>query len=196
MGDYLSQNPLLLLIGGAEVAFWVFLVAGLAARYLLRRRRLSSGLLLCVPLVDVVLVVASLADVGSGSPPGPVHGLAAVYLGITVAFGHSMVRWADVRFAHRFAGGPPPPAKPSGRARIRHEWREFAKLVLAAVITLVVLAAVALVAGNPVPAPAAWLSDPLWSWAGRLGVVGAIWFVAGPLWVTVFPGHDRERADA
>ena len=35
MGDYLSQNPLLLLIGGAEVAFWVFLVAGLAARYLL-----------------------------------------------------------------------------------------------------------------------------------------------------------------
>ena len=44
----------------------------------------------------------------AGRRPNFTHGLAAAYLGFSVAFGHSMVRWADQRFAHRFAGGPPP----------------------------------------------------------------------------------------
>ncbi|RZT88663.1 hypothetical protein EV383_5607 [Pseudonocardia sediminis] len=197
MGAFLSENPLVLLIGAAEVAFWVFLVAGLAARYLLRKPRTSAGLLLCVPLVDLVLIVASLADVAGGSPPGPVHGLAAVYLGVTVAFGHSLIRWADVRFAHRFAGGPAPVRPPrGGAARTRREWREFGKLVLAAAIAGVVMLLVTVVAGSPIPAPSAWLDDPMWSWAARVGMVGAIWFAVGPLWATVFPGRDEEPARA
>lgn len=196
MGEFLSENPLVLLIGAAEVAFWVFLAGGLVARYLLRMPRASAVLLLCVPLLDVVLIVASMADVASGSPPGPVHGLAAVYLGITVAFGHSLIRWADVRFAHRFAGGPAPVRPPrAGRARMRHEWREFARLVLAAAVAGVVMLLVTLVAGATVPAPASWPHDPMWSWAARLGLVGGIWFVVGPLWATVFPSADAERAD-
>ncbi len=36
----------------AEIAFWVVLAAGLAARYLLRRQRLSVVLLASAPLVD------------------------------------------------------------------------------------------------------------------------------------------------
>lgn len=195
MGEFLSENPLVLLIGAAEVAFWVFLVAGLVARYLLRAPRASAVLLLCVPLLDVVLVVASLADVASGSPPGPVHGLAAVYLGVTVAFGHSMIRWADVRFAHRFADGPAPVRAPRGGvARMRHEWREFAKMALAAAIAGVVLVLVAVVAGSGIPAPSSWPGDPMWSWASRLGLVGGIWFVVGPLWATVFPSSDDDTS--
>ena len=197
MGEFLSENPLVLLIGAAEVAFWLFLAAGLVARYLLRMPRASTVLLLCVPLLDVVLIVASLADVASGSPPGPVHGLAAVYLGITVAFGHSLIRWADVRFAHRFAGGPAPVRPPrGGPERTRREWREIAKLLVAAAIAGAVMLLVTLVAGSRMPVLSAWPEDPLWSWAARLGLVGGIWFVAGPLWATVFPGHGSERADA
>lgn len=190
------EDPLVLLIGAAEVAFWVFLLAGLAARYLLRARRLSTALLLCVPLVDVVLVVASVADVASGSPPGPVHGIAALYLGFTVAFGHAMVRWADVRFAHRFAGGPSPERKPrGGPSRTRYEWREFAKMALAWVIAVGVTVVLAAVGGTGVPAPLQWLGDPLWSWPARATIAAAIWFAVGPLWATLWPGvDDREPA--
>lgn len=80
MGGFVRENPLVLLIAGAEIAFWVLRVAGLAARYLVRARRPCSGLLVCVPLVDLVLVVACLADVATGTTPGLVHGLVAVYL--------------------------------------------------------------------------------------------------------------------
>ena len=51
-----------------------------------------------------------------------------------------LVRWADQRFAHRFAGGPPPWRPPrSGRARVRYEWREWARYALAWVIACAVL---------------------------------------------------------
>lgn len=196
MGDFVRDNPLVLVIVGAEIAFWVFLVAGLAARYLVRARRASSMLLLCVPLVDVVLVAASAADVATGAPPGLVHGLAALYLGFTVAFGHSIVRWADVRFAHRFAGGPAPEPKPrGGPARTRYEWREFAKMALAWVVTLGVAAVLASVAGTGVPAPSHWLQDPMWTWPARVTLAAVIWFAVGPLWATVFPGTDDRVYD-
>ncbi|GAA1386901.1 hypothetical protein GCM10009613_21610 [Pseudonocardia kongjuensis] len=192
--ELLLAEPLLWLIGAAEIAFWVFLVAGLAARYLLHRPALGAALLVGVPLMDVVLVVAAVADVASGGEPSRVHGLAAVYLGATVAFGHPMIRWADARFAHRFAGGPRPVRPPrGGPARVRHEWRGFGRVVLAWLLAAGVLCLLTAVGGQPFPEPGQWPADPMWAWLGRLSVVAAIWFVAGPLWATVLPGDDRER---
>lgn len=187
MTTFLSQ-PLVLLIAACEIGFWVLLAGGLAARYLLRWRRRSTVLLVAVPLLDVVLVTASLVDVANGSPPGPTHGLAALYLGFTVAFGHVTIRWADRRFAHRFAGGPPPPEPPQhGRERVVHEWREYSRLLLAWGVALVVIGVTALVAGTGFPAPAAWPADPLWSWAVRPAPVAVVWLVFWPLRATVFP---------
>ncbi|BBG05011.1 MULTISPECIES: hypothetical protein [Pseudonocardia] len=195
MGEMLLAEPLLWLIGAAEIGFWLFLAAGLAARYLLRRTGLGAALLLGVPLMDVVLIVAATADIASGGEPSRVHGLAAVYLGVTVAFGHSLVRWADARFAHRFAGGPRPVRPPrGGRARMRYEWREFGKVVLAWVIAAGVLCLLTVVGGRGIPELAQWPADPMWAWLLRVSTVAAIWFVAGPLWATVLPGaDDRER---
>ncbi|MFC4947463.1 hypothetical protein [Pseudonocardia sp. GCM10023141] len=188
MGNFLSANPLVLLIAACELGFWVLLVLGLAARYLLRARVLSTVLLLLVPVLDLVLVSASIIDVAGGSAPGLTHGLAAVYLGFTVAFGHSMIRWADRRFAHRFAGGPPPPAPPKyGPERVAHEWREWGKAALATVIALAVIAVTALVAGTAVPAPLDWFGDPMWNWGGRLAAIALIWFVGWPLRVSIAP---------
>lgn len=195
MVELLSQNPLVILIGACEVFFWVFLSAGLAARYVLRRRRLSTVLLVCVPVLDVVLVSASLVDVAGGSPPGGTHGLAAVYLGFTVAFGHPVIRWADGRFAHRFAGAPAPAGPPRyGTAKVVHEWREWGRLVLGWGIALAVLAATALVAGTGVPAPPTWPADPMWGWGARLLPVVVIWFAIGPLWTTLAPPREPSRA--
>ncbi|GEL22551.1 hypothetical protein PSU4_15050 [Pseudonocardia sulfidoxydans NBRC 16205] len=193
MGDFVNENPLVVLIAACEAGFWILLGAGLLARYVLRLRRTSAVLLLLVPVLDLVLVTASIVDVAGGTRPGLTHGLAAVYLGVTVAFGHSMIRWADVRMAHRFAGGPAPAKAPRyGPAKVAHEWREWRKMLVAGVIALVVMAVVALVGGLVVPAPAAWLADPFWTWGGRVVLVTVIWFVVGPLWTTVSPPQDRE----
>lgn len=193
--DFLATNPLVLLIAACEVGFWVLVVAGLAARYLLRASRLSVVLLLLVPVVDVVLVAASLADIARGSEPGLAHGLAAVYLGVTVGFGHSMIRWADAQFAHRFAGGPSSVGPPKyGTQRVVHEWRQWSKAAIAWVISVAVLFVTAGVAGTGVPPLLTWFGDPMWQWGGWISVVVLIWFADGPLWKTL--GASKERVDA
>jgi hypothetical protein len=172
---------LLAVIVACEIGFWVVLMAGLVTRYLLRWPRVSTVLLICVPLVDLVLLVVSAVDLRRGAPAHFTHGLAAAYLGFSVAFGHSMVRWADQRFAHRFAGGPPPWRPPKqGAARVRYEWREWAKMLLAWAVASVLLVVAIVVVGDPDR------TAELAGWIGRLALVAGIWFVAGPLWTTVF----------
>ncbi len=73
------------IIVACEVGFWLVLLAGLAARYGLRRPRLGGALLVYVPLVDLVLLVASVLDLRHGGQAGLAHGLAAVYVGVSVA---------------------------------------------------------------------------------------------------------------
>lgn len=178
------------LIIACEVAFWVVLAAGLTARYPLRRPRLGAALLLAVPLIDLVLLVASLIDLRSGGEATLAHGLAAVYLGFSVAFGHSMVRWADQRFAHRFAGGPPPVKPPRyGWARTRHEWREWGKALVAwAVACGLLLGGIAMV-GDPDR------TTELEAWIARLTTVLVIWLVGWPVFYTVFPKREPRAAE-
>jgi hypothetical protein len=137
---------ILAVIVAVEIAFWVLLAAGLTARYVLRRPRLGAALLVAVPLVDLVLLGATVIDLRGGATAGPAHGLAAVYIGLSVAFGHRMIRWADARFAHRFAGGPAPERGPrTGLAHARRQRERWCRHLLAwavgaALIGLAVLA--------------------------------------------------------
>ncbi|MET8311512.1 hypothetical protein [Micromonospora sp. NPDC005173] len=178
---------LVAVIIGCEIGFWVVLAAGLVARYPLRRPRLGAALLVCVPLVDLALLAATVIDLRRGATAGFSHGLAAAYLGFSVAFGHSMVRWADQRFAHRFAGGPPPVRPPRhGWARTRYEWREWAKALLGWVIACGLLGAAIL-----------WVNDAertreLVGWIQRLTVAIVIWLVAFPVWETLFPRRPKR----
>ena len=136
------------LIVACEIAFWVFVGAGLLARYPLRRPRLGLVLLLLAPVADVVLLVAAAVDLRRGATAELGHGLAVVYLGVSVAYGHRMIRWADVRFAHRFAGGPPP-VRLHGLAYARHCWGDVARTLLAAAIAAGVVWLLTAVAGDP-----------------------------------------------
>ncbi|MFG2282734.1 hypothetical protein ACGFNQ_29140 [Streptomyces asoensis] len=130
------------LVVACEVAFWVLLAAGLALRYLLRMPRLGLALLLCEPLLEAVLFAVTAVDLRNGAEPDWRHGLAAVYIGFTVGLGRSTVRWADARFAHRFAGGPPPVRPPRhGRARAVHEWKVAGRWTLAALTAAALLEA-------------------------------------------------------
>lgn len=160
----------------AEMLFWVFLFGGLATRYLLGRKRLGMALLLGSPIADAVLLALTAIDLHNGAVATQAHALAAVYLGFTVAFGHDIVRWADVRFAHRFAGGPAPGRRPRvGPERVAREWREFRKAGLAAAVTATILGLLAIIAGDIARAEA------LLSYFVVLGVVLVIWFLTGPV---------------
>jgi hypothetical protein len=168
-------------IVACEIGFWVVLVAGLAARYLLRRRRLGAVLLAAVPLVDLALLVLTVVDLRGGTQPRTAHGVAAVYLGFSVAFGPTLVRWADVRAAHRWAGGPAPEPKPAGGtpARLRLEWLEFGRACVAVGISAVLLVGAALLVGDRAD------TAPLLAWLLRLALVLAVWLVGWPVAETV-----------
>jgi hypothetical protein len=179
---------LLGLIIACEIGFWVLIGAGLTARYLLRCPRLGAALLVSVPLVDLILLIATVIDLRSGATAGFTHGLAAAYIGFSLAFGHSVIRWADARFAHRFAGGPPPPVPARhGRERARREWRDFGKAFLAWAISCALLAAAILAVGS------AERTQALEVWIVRLTFSLAIWSL-WPITATIGllkPGRER-----
>lgn len=126
---------LAVLIVACEIGFWLFVIAGLFFRYILKLPKVGLALLLCTPIVDLVLLVATGLDLRSGASATFIHSLSAIYLGVSVACGHRMIRWADQRFAHRFANGPAPAPKPKyGAAKARYERVMWAHHLLAWVI--------------------------------------------------------------
>ena len=126
------------IIVACELAFWVLIVLGLAARYLLRWPRVGAALLVLTPVVDVVLLVAVGVDLRGGGTATFAHALAAIYLGFSIVYGHRMIHWADVRFAHRFAGGPAP-VKQYGVAYAGACWLDVLRTAAAAGIAAAVL---------------------------------------------------------
>ncbi|MFJ7292365.1 hypothetical protein [Streptomyces collinus] len=128
------------LIAACEIGFWVLLAAGLATRYLLKMPRTGLALLLCEPLLEVVLLVATALDLKNGAEPNWTHGLAALYIGYTVGHGHRTVKWLDGHAAHRLGGAPKPIGPPRyGMARARHEGKVWLGTLTAAVVATVLL---------------------------------------------------------
>jgi hypothetical protein len=179
---------LLALIAACEVGFWVLLLAGLSIRYLLRRPRLGAALLVCVPLLDVLLFGATIVDLRSGAAASEWDGLAALYLGFTVAFGHRTIRWADERFAQRFGGVPRPPRPPRyGMERAGHEWRFWLQTLLGGTVSCaLLLLGVALVGDLQ-------RSEALFGWMARVGVILAIALI-WPVTYTIWPAQPKRDA--
>ncbi|KJK59856.1 hypothetical protein [Saccharothrix sp. ST-888] len=164
-----------------EVGFWVALALALAVRYLFRWRRVGTALLLTVPLIDLVVLGATVLDLRRGATADWAHGLAAVYVGFSVAYGHQLVRWADGHAAHRLAGGPVPVKPPRyGTARAVHEWKIFARTLLAAVITAALITAMIALVGDAARTAA------LTQWYGTTAWITGISLVIAVSY-TVFP---------
>lgn len=188
--EFIGENPIVAVIIGCEIGLWVILLLGLVARYLLRLKRTSSVILALIPLVDLVLLVAVAIDMSRGTELGWVHIAAAYYLGVSVAFGPALVRYVDVRFAHRFAGGPPPAPKPRfGKAKHEALWQEWRRVVVAAVIASAVSLALIVFFAD------ARAQEMLWWSIGRAWFIVGLWFVFGPM-VKPKPEPDRTSVPA
>ncbi len=121
---------IMIVIVACEIGFWAAVALVLMARYPLRRPRLGLIILASVPLIDLALLIATAVHLRSGATATSAHGLAAVYIGFSIAYGHRLISWADVRFAHRYAGGPAP-VRLDGGAYTRHCWGDVARTSIA-----------------------------------------------------------------
>ncbi|MFI0260952.1 hypothetical protein ACH4OW_18190 [Streptomyces sp. NPDC017056] len=185
-----------------EVGFWVLLAIGLSLRYLAKLPRTGAAVLLLEPVLELVLMVATAVDLKNGAQADIKHGLAAVYIGFSVALGHRTIKWVDVRFAHRFAGGPPPvPVPKYGRERTVFEWQSAGRWILAALIAIGLLQLAAWYVGDPAQ------TTSLHDWQTKmLFVIGInlVIAVSYTIWPKKAPaGHlppggaeDRDRAGA
>ena len=175
---------LLAVIAACEIGFWVLLAAGMITRYGLRLPRLGMALLLAVPLVDVVMLVASVIDIRQGGEPSFKHSLAAIFIGVSVGFGHQTLKWADGWAAYRFAGGPRPVKPRKGtRAKALQERQGWYRHVLAYGVGVGVMVALGLLSGQGYDA----LLGPAWTWTIVLVIDGFVSFSYG--------GRVEEDAD-
>jgi hypothetical protein len=166
------------LIIACEVAFWVAVLGGLAARYVANRPRLGLVLLFAAPAVDVVLLLLVAVDLLGGGTASWHHGLASLYVGISVAYGHRMIAWADAKFATRFRGAAPRP-KLAGAAYTVACWKDAARTLLAVAISGAILGGLILIVGAPAR------TEELRGFFPLLGVIlgiDVLWAVSYTVW--------------
>jgi hypothetical protein len=155
----------------------ILLYSGFAARYLLGRKQLSFYLLLCVPLIDLLLLLFVVFDLNNGVNATFAHGLASAYIGFTVAFGSSLISWSDKWFAYKFSDGPRPSSEArNGWALVLEDLKLWFRCLGAVGIIYVLLLLIINFVGDPSKTEALqiWLKIPFFT--------VLFWFVFGPLW--------------
>ncbi|MET4093303.1 hypothetical protein [Arthrobacter sp. UYCu712] len=168
-----------------EIGFWIVVLSGLAARYLMGSRRVGTALLVCAPLIDVVLLGAVTAHLATGATASWHHGLAALYIGFSVAYGPRMIAWADTHFAHRFADGSFP-VKPTGSQYAKQCWADVIRTVAALIVAAGIIAAITWLVGDSARTQA------LTGWYGVLGIIVAIEFI----WAASYSIWPRKSVES
>ena len=185
---WVFTSMLLAIIVLCEVGFWVLLGLGLFTRYVLAWKKVSKVLLICVPFIDVILLIVTSIDFYNGATANLAHGLAAVYIGFTVVFGPSMIGWADQRFAHKYSDGPSPWKPPElGWAYTRYEWVMWLKGVVACLIAFTLIGLAIYFVDN------SERTDALWAWFPILNSTMFLWLILWPLWLTLFPKKQKSN---
>ncbi|OXL86606.1 hypothetical protein BCV73_28695 [Paenibacillus sp. SSG-1] len=174
-------------IVGCEIAFWVLVLAGLSVRYLAGWKKGGAALLLMTPVVDLLLIILTIMDLRGGAEAEFMHGLAAVYIGVTIAFGHRMIHWADERFAYRFGGGAKPQKAPKyGKAHARRERQGWFRHALAWVIGSILIFLMIVVVNDPERTEALKQVPLLWAWIVGIDFVISFSYT---LWPRKKKGH-------
>lgn len=133
------MNLVAWMIIACEIAFWIVMIAGLLTRYVLGWKKLGFALLAMTPLIDLILLAATTVDLYRGASATMAHGLAAVYIGVSLVFGKSMIAWADEKFRRYALKENVTTAKRHGFEFARHYFRGWIKHVLAYAIGVGIL---------------------------------------------------------
>jgi len=142
-------------------------------------------------MIDVALLVATTMDLSRGANATFVHGLAAAYIGFSIAFGGVSIRWADSWFAHKFADGEALANAPThGWELIRYELIWWLRCVLAVAVTQFLVFLAIIYIDDPIR------SEELNLWFTLPLATVALWFIFGPLWVLLFNHSPPEVKSA
>lgn len=151
------------LIVGAEIAFWVVIFLGLIIRYVLKKKGLGLFFLALTPVIDLILLIATAVDLYNGATASTVHGIAAIYLGVSIAFGKSLIQWADRQFTYYVLKTGTKPVKKYGYSYARHQIKGSLQHVLAFAIGAAFIFGIHYFIGDP--ERTANLLNPLRVWA-------------------------------
>ncbi len=127
-------NVIAWLIVACEIGFWVVITLGLLTRYILKKNKLGLFFLALTPVIDLILLVVTGVDLYRGATATQVHAIVAVYIGISIAFGRSMIEWADIRFQYYVMKQGAKPVKRFGMDYAKHYFKSWGQHVLAFLI--------------------------------------------------------------
>lgn len=117
-----------------EVLFWIFIISGLTARYIWRKESVGFILLAITPVVDLALLLLTGFDMYRGATATLAHGIAAIYIGISIAYGKSMIKWADEKFRYYILKSGQKPIKLSGQAFAKKNFFNWVRHLFAYII--------------------------------------------------------------
>lgn len=118
----------------AEIAFWIAIIAGLISRYVFKLEKLSFLFFLLTPLIDLSLIVLTTMDLQNGATATTAHGIATIYIGVSLAYGKSMIAWADEKFQVWFLKKPSSKRTLYGKEKGIYEIKMWARHVMAYLI--------------------------------------------------------------
>ncbi|WP_405099468.1 hypothetical protein [Oceanobacillus sp. FSL H7-0719] len=128
------MNFIAWLIVACEIAFWVVIILGLCLRYIFKKDKLGLFFLALTPVIDLLLLIITGMDLYRGATATAAHAIAAVYIGVSIGFGKSMIKWADERFRYYVAKEGTKPIKLYGMEYSIHNLKGWGKHVLSYVI--------------------------------------------------------------
>jgi len=117
-----------------EIGFWIFVILGLITRYIFKFNKLGFTFLALTPVIDLVLLVVTSIDLYQGATATVAHAVAAIYIGVSIVFGKSMIQWADVRFQYYVMKQGLKPSKKHGKEFAKQDLKGFGKHLLAYLI--------------------------------------------------------------
>lgn len=137
------------MIVACEIAFWVVIILGLVTRYVFKQNKLGLFFLALTPVVDLILLITTGIDLYNGATATQAHAIAAVYIGVSIAFGKSMIQWADERFQYYVMKQGKKPKQRFGMDYAKHYFKSWLSHVLAYVIGCGMLAGMIYLIDDP-----------------------------------------------
>ncbi|MFD2445407.1 hypothetical protein ACFSO7_15690 [Bacillus sp. CGMCC 1.16607] len=156
------------MIVACEIAFWIVIILGLVLRYIFKLNKLGIIFLALTPVIDLILLAITSIDLYRGSTATQAHAIAAVYIGVSIAFGKSMIDWADERFQYYVTKQGPKPTKRFGMEYAIHYMKGWGRHLIAYLIGAGLLAGTVYFINDPFRTEA--LSGILKIWSLVLGV--------------------------